>query len=117
MTTEGTPTFVPGDVVFGTDPFKEGGDGRPWLLLSNHEGQPFHGEQYIALSLTTRAWLADLLEIDDDTWVHGGTPFESRIVPWAIQSIDHADIDVWQGRVVEEVVTTAIDSFVEYLRG
>jgi mRNA interferase MazF len=36
--------FERGDVVYGADPFKGEEDARPWLILSNHEGHPFHGE-------------------------------------------------------------------------
>jgi hypothetical protein len=44
-----------GDVVVATDPFKDDAAGRPFLLVSRAE-TPFHGEQYIALALTTRTW-------------------------------------------------------------
>ena len=54
---EPLPVFKRGDVVYGEDPFKGAGDSRPWLILSNHEGRPFHGEQYIALTLTTKSWM------------------------------------------------------------
>jgi len=30
------PVFERGDVVYGDDPFKRAGGGRPWLVLSNH---------------------------------------------------------------------------------
>ena len=53
MTGEGTPIFERGDVVYGDDPFKGEEDARPWLILSNHEGRPFYGEQYIAVTLTS----------------------------------------------------------------
>ena len=113
--TDRHPIYVPGDVVYGDDPYKGSEAARPWLIISNHEGQPFHGEQYIALTLTTKTWMDGLIEIDADAWIHGGTPAESRVVPWAVQSISHADIDHWQGRVGDEIVTTAIDSLTDYL--
>lgn len=99
MTSEGSPIYEPGDVVFGADPYKGDERARPWLVISNHEGQPFHGDQYIVLTLTTKSWLDGLIAIDQDEWLKGGTPTESRIVPWAIQSIDHTDIDYWQGAI------------------
>lgn len=55
MTDEGAPIFERGDVVYGDDPFKGDEDARPWLILSNHEERPFHGEQYIALTLTSKS--------------------------------------------------------------
>lgn len=75
--------FEPGDVVFGDDPFKGAGTARPWLVISNHEGKPFHGDQYIALTLTTKSWHDGLVEIQGDDWMEGGTPADSRIVPLA----------------------------------
>jgi hypothetical protein len=40
-----SPIFERGDVVYGDDPFNGEEAARPWLLVSNHEGRPFHGEQ------------------------------------------------------------------------
>lgn len=116
MTAEETPVYKPGDVVYGGDPYKDKEAARPWLVISNHEGKPFHGEQYIALSLTTRTWMDGLIDIDEDAWVRGGTPAESRVIPWAVQSIDSGDIDYWQGRLTEQFVTGSINSLVEYIR-
>ena len=58
---EPIPVFERGDVVYGADPFKSTGAGRPWLVLSNSEGHPFHGEQYIALTLTSKSWMNGLI--------------------------------------------------------
>lgn len=113
--TEGPPIFERGDVVYGADPFKGEGDARPWLILSNHEGRPSHGEQYIALTLTSKSWLDGLIEIPETDWIRGGTPDDSRIVPWAVQSIAREDIDFWQGRLdgtlVEEAVAALVEEF------
>jgi mRNA interferase MazF len=116
VTADESPIYQPGDVVYGDDPYKGTEAGRPWLVISNHEGKPFHGEQYIALSLTTRAWMEGLIEIEKQSWVRGGMPDDSRIIPWAVQSIDSDDIDYWQGSLTERVVTEAIDTLVEYIR-
>ena len=77
---EESPIYEPGDVVYGDDPFKGAEAARPWLMISNHEGQPFHGDQYIGLTLTTKTWHEDFIEIPETTWVRGGTPADSRIV-------------------------------------
>jgi len=114
--TASDPIYEPGDVVYGDDPYKGSEAARPWLIVSNHDGQPFHGEQYIALSLTTQTWMDGLIEIDAEMWLHGGTPDDSRLIPWAVQSIDHDDIDYWQGRVADDVVAAGIDALIEYLR-
>lgn len=114
--TASDPIYEPGDVVYGDDPYKGNEAARPWLIVSNHEGQPFHGEQYIALSLTTQTWMDGLIKIDADAWLHGGTPDDSRLIPWAVQSLDHDDIDYWQGRVADDVVAAGTDALIEYVR-
>jgi hypothetical protein len=113
---EPKPVFVRGDVVYGDDPFKGADNSRPWLILSNHEGRPFHGEQYIALTLTTKSWIDGLLDVPAESWVHGGMPEESRIVPWGVQSIDHQDIDFWQGRLRGSIVDEAVSRLVDELQ-
>jgi mRNA-degrading endonuclease toxin of MazEF toxin-antitoxin module len=113
---EAVPIFERGDVVFGDDPFKGDEAARPWLVLSNHEGRPFHGEQYIALTLTSKSWLDGLIDIPESSWLRGGTPSESRIVPWGVQSIDDQDIDFWQGRLESDLVDEAVTALVEELQ-
>ena len=106
---------MPSDVVYGADPFKGESTARPWLIISNHEGKPFHCEQYIALTLTTRSWLDGLIEIPDDAWLRGGTPRSSRIVPWGVQSLGQTDIDYWQGRLAAALTDRAREALIEYL--
>ena len=110
-----TPTFERGDVVYGDDPFNGEEDARPWLILSNHEGRPFYGEQYMTLTLTSRSWMDGLIDIPDGSWLRGGVPNESRIVPWGVQSIDPTDIDFWQGRLKKDLVDEAVAALIEEL--
>ncbi|GAB3679306.1 hypothetical protein GCM10028857_00420 [Salinarchaeum chitinilyticum] len=107
MSEDEPPIYEPADVVYGADPFKRGTAGRPWVVLSNHEGRPFHGQQYLSLALTTRTWMEGLVELEEGDWVRGGTPSESRIVPWGVQSIGREDIEYWQGRLDDTVVREA----------
>ena len=115
MSDASRPIFERGDVVYGDDPFKGAAAARPWLVLSNHEGRPFHGDQYVALTLTTKAWMDGLVEIPEDGWLRGGVPDECRIVPWGVQSIDGLDIDFWQGRLAGELVDDAVSALVDEL--
>ena len=116
MIDKDTPIFERGDVVYGDDPFKREEDARPWLVLSNHEGRPFHGDQYIALTLTSKSWMDGLIEIPEENWRRGGMPAESRIVPWGVQSVDHEDIDFWQGRLASDLVDRAVAALIEELQ-
>lgn len=117
MTAEETPIYEPGDVVYGDDPYKGNEASRPWLIITNHEGRPFFGEQYIALSLTTKTWMEGLIEIQSDDWVRGGTPEKSRVVPWGVQSIGSEDINHWQGRLDGQLVTRVTRSLVDCIQG
>ena len=112
---EESPIYEPGDVVYGDDPFKGDEAARPWLVISNHEGQPFYGDQYIALTLTTKSWHDGFIEIPDTDWTRGGTPDDSRIVPWGVQSLGSGDIGYWQGTLDDVIVEDAIESLVHYL--
>lgn len=113
---EVSPIFERGDVVYGDDPFKGEEAARPWLVLSNHKGRPFHGEQYIALMLTTKSWIDGLIRIPGESWLRGGTPVQNRIVPWGVQSISHEDIDFWQSPVKSNLVDEAVAALVDELR-
>ncbi|MDZ7746650.1 MAG: type II toxin-antitoxin system PemK/MazF family toxin [Halobacteriales archaeon] len=110
------PVFVPGDVVYGAAPFKPDAVARPWLVIENHKGRPFHGDQYIVLALTTRSWHDGLVTIEAEQWLRGGTPEPSRIAPWSVQSLAAADIERWQGRIAREPLQSAIGSLREMLR-
>jgi len=110
------PIYEPTDVVYGADPFKGDGAARPWLVVSNFPERPFHGDQYLALTLTTKSWMDGLVELQSDDWVHGGTPEQSRVVPWGVQSIGAEHVDRWQGRIAREPFDRAVDALVEELR-
>jgi hypothetical protein len=49
-----------------------------------------------------------LIDILGESWLHNLTPDESRIVPWGVQSIDHEDIDFWQGRLANGIVDNGL---------
>lgn len=110
------PIYEPGDVVYGADPFKGADAARPWLVVTNHKGQPFHGEQYVALTLTTKTWHDGFIELEPEDWVEGGAPERSHVVPWGVQSIDREDVEFWQGRLADDLVHEAVSSLVECLQ-
>lgn len=103
-----------GDVAYGADPFKGADAARPWLVI-NTDDHPFQGDQYIAITLTTKTWHDDRITLDEDDWIKGGTPEESHVVPWSVSSIDHDDLDFWQGRLRSAVVDRSVDALTRYL--
>jgi len=56
-----------------------------------------------------------LIDIPEESLLRGGTPDESRIVTWGVQSIDHDDIDFWQGRLNDGLVDEATTARTEEL--
>jgi len=108
--------YTRGDVVIGYDKFKDHSDGRPFLVISSEE-TPFHGEQYITLSLTTRTWYEERIPIEESDWVEGGAPRSSSIMPWSVNAISSDEIDIKQGTLTEPIVTTATEQLSEYILG
>ncbi len=75
--------YDPGDVVFGDDPFNDREAPRPWLVVSD-ETHPFYGEQYIAVTLTTKSWHDHTITLTDDNWEHVGCLERVRSFPGAL---------------------------------
>lgn len=103
-----------GDVVVAVDPFKDEGAGRPFLVISGEE-TPFHGEQFICLSLTTRTWYERRVPVDEDDWTVGGAPVSSSIMPWSVNTIKREWIEYHQGTLRDEVVGEAVAQLVSYV--
>ena len=103
-----------GDVVVATDPFKDDGAGRPFLVINRTE-TPFHGEQYIALALTTRTWHDDRIPLTDEDWMTRGAPESSSVMPWSVNSVKREWITERQGTLRETTVDRAVAQLLEYV--
>lgn len=57
-----------------------------------------------------------LIDIPGESWRRGGTPAESWIVLWGVQSLDHEDIDFWQGCLENDLVDEAVADLVDELQ-
>lgn len=105
-----------GDVVYGRDPFDNGTEARPWLIVSD-DSHPFYGEQYVAFTLTSKTWYDEGYELRDDDWVRGGMPADSKVVTWGQASLDHEDIDHdrWQGTLTTDAVDACAERAANYM--
>lgn len=105
-----------GDVLFATDPFKDAETaGRPFLVI-NRSTTPFHGEQYIALALTTRTWHDERIPLSDEDWVNGGAPDSSSVMPWSVTSVKEEWVDYQQGTLRESTVDRAVSELLGYIK-
>lgn len=108
-------SYKRGDAVVALDPFKDDETaGRPFLLI-NHAEAPFHGEQFIVLSLTTRTWYDERIPLSDEDWIDGGAPESNSIMPWSVNSMKREWIDYRQGTLHEDIVERAVTQLVNYV--
>lgn len=98
--------FERGDVIWDVDPFKQepvsdtnqtegetdGVAPRPWLVIST-DSVPFHPDQYLCLTLTSRTWHDDSIPISTTDWETGGAPEDTSIMPRSISAIQHKFLD------------------------
>lgn len=108
-------TYERGDVVEAGDPFDEEKPSRPFAIVST-SAHPFDGEQYVAVTLTTRTWYDETIPLGEDDFLEGGLPKQSYLVPWGVVSLSHDDILDWFGRVEREPLEETVDRLVGYLR-
>lgn len=104
-----------GDVFWAPDPFGDGTNPRPWLVLAA-DSLPFAGEEYLCAGLTLSDHPENLAVGDD--WVAGGDPDStSYCSPWTLATINHDSVVNPQGRVTAEFTATVVRRAAEYLTG
>jgi len=107
-------TYDRGTIVFADDPFKGNDASRPWLIIGTDE-TPFHGDQYIALTLSTKTWYGERVPIEDDDIIDGGLPKDSSILPWAVASVESPQIDRELGTLDERLVDDVVNQLGSYI--
>lgn len=55
------------------------------------------------------------MEIPETAWIKGGTPAQTQIIPWSVETLEHGDVDHWQGTLDNDFVATAVTELVGYL--
>lgn len=108
--------FEAGDVFWAPDPYNDGSDPRPWLVLAA-ESVPYAGEEYVCAGLTLSD-LPDNVAVSDEDWVAGNDPSTtSYCSPWVLATIKHDAVAGTQGYVTEEFARQIVRRSVEYLSG
>ncbi|MFC4542513.1 type II toxin-antitoxin system PemK/MazF family toxin [Halosolutus amylolyticus] len=103
-----------GDVVEAGDPFNEETSSRPFAIV-NTEAHPFDGDQYVAVTVTTRTWYDETIPLTDDDFLDGGLPKRSFLVPWGVVSLAHDDILDWSGRIQHPPLDETVEQLTAYL--
>lgn len=107
-------TLSRGAVVWSGDPFKDDSDaGRPWLVINN-DRQPFRDEQSMTVALSTSGYDA-AMPIEPDKWLEGELPRRSYVLPWAVHSLDHRDVDQQFGQLAPEFVDEIVGDLRKYV--
>lgn len=83
--------------------------------MINTSDMPFHGDQYVVLTLTTKTWYDERLQITEADIVEGALPDQSSILPWAVASLDPDHVDRELGQLDESTVNEAVVELVSYL--
>lgn len=102
-----------GEVVWGPEPFKSVVRPRPWVVLSN-ERHPFHGEEYLAATLTTTK-RKEVIEIKEKHWIEGGAPKKSYVAPWVIITLKHGDVQEKIGKLKPDFLKRVVEDLKSYI--
>jgi mRNA interferase MazF len=97
-----------GDVLWATDPFRDGDAGRPWLVVSN-ESTPYQGDQFVCLALTSKGYHGDAVPVRSDD----ALPSESYA--WSVRTVESDDIARQVGSVREGTVSEAVARLTTYV--
>jgi len=90
-----------GDVVWARDPFREGSNPRPWVVVAS-SSLPYSAEDSVAVALTTSSHHTNSLQLSADAWAYGNPDRQSYALPWSLATLK-TDTDVvgHQGAVTE----------------
>lgn len=66
-------TYERGDIVETSDPFTDEKPSRPFLIV-NTDAHPFHGDQYVAVTLTTKSWYDEMVPLHADDSLKAVSP-------------------------------------------
>ncbi|WP_312910897.1 type II toxin-antitoxin system PemK/MazF family toxin [Natronosalvus caseinilyticus] len=82
---------------------------------SGLDPEAIHGDQCIAVTLSTKTWYDERVQIADGDIIDGGLPKDSSILPWAVASIDVTRIDRELGTLDEKLVDEVVRQLGSYI--
>lgn len=87
---------------------------RPFLVISTDD-HPYHGEEFIALSITTSE-SSTAIPIEDGDWKLGELPDPSYVKPWNPLVLKEERVGPTAGALSRSAVDTAVDALVRICR-
>ena len=99
-------------VVIAHDPFGAASN-RPYLLLS-HDRHPFHGQEYIAVVVTTTGRENAIL-LESDSFEAGSLPRRSYVSPWNPVTLKEYQIDKHVATLSETIVDDVVAGLNTYI--
>lgn len=100
-------------IVIAEDPFGNTPK-RPYLLVSN-DRHPFHGEEYLAATITTSE-RAEAIELTDERIERGGLPRTSYVSPWSMLTLKEWMITKQPASATAKTVDEVRDAVTRYLQ-
>jgi len=100
-------------IVIAADPFGNNPK-RPYLIVSN-DWHPFHGEEYLAATITTTE-RAEAIELTDERIERGRLPRTSYVSPWSILTLKEWMITKQPASATARTVNEVRDAVSRYLK-
>lgn len=105
-------TYPQGGVVLAEDPFGSTGE-RPYAIVSNRR-HPFHGEEYVALVVTTTR-RDQAIPLPEGVFEEGSLPRQSYLSPWNPVTLKDWMIDKRVATVNNSTVDDAVEELTTYV--
>jgi mRNA-degrading endonuclease toxin of MazEF toxin-antitoxin module len=99
-------------VVIAHDPFGAASN-RPYLLLSD-DRHPFHGQEYIAVVVTTTG-RENAIPLEADSFEEGSLPRRSYVSPWNPVTLKEYQIDQHVATLSETIVDDVVAELNTYV--
>ena len=99
-------------VVIAYDSFGAGNN-RPYLLLSD-DRHPFHGQEYIAVVVTTTG-RENAISLEADSFEEGSLPRRSYVSPWNPVTLKEYQIDKHVATLSETIVDDVVAELNTYI--
>lgn len=104
-----------GEVVWASDPFRDGANPRPWLIVAA-ESLPYPASDCIAVALSRQSHHPGSISVSSDDWITGYPNTSSFVLPWTVATLKQSiHIVETQGRVQPDLVRLVCDTLVDCL--